>query len=468
MRRKVFVRAVAALAGGAVIGTAGAAGAAQTCSATLNGTPTMIGDANTVFISGSSAVQSLLQHLAYILYAESQALSTPPIKIVYQSVASCAGVQDVTGAMADTNTTKLFYLDGSQGSLTKPVAPTVTCTLTGTETGINNDIGASDVYPTTCGVTVPAGMMDFYTGSSIQVMEFAVNAGSGEYSISADAAYVTMGWGGTMNTWTGDPWTDYTQIYIRTAGFNGSGTEAMIGKAIGLDPSKWLATVGDAGAAQMLSGGGAVLTKLQTTTNAVKALGIISAASVDPNKGAAVTNDAGSITAGGVRGLAFQANGQSCGYYADSSGSAYDKINVRQGRYPIWGPHHWIANATGTGSSAMPTGVNANNAAVQSVIAHLTHASSLPAPVEQAMLQVEAGTFDVPLCAMQVNRSGEVTSTAGGGEMSYMPAKGCGCYFESLVNGGNTVSSYCKPCGGDAGTCAAPYPSCNYGFCEVQ
>jgi ABC-type phosphate transport system substrate-binding protein len=457
MRRKGFVRAVAALAGGAVLATAGVAGAAQqTCMAGAN----TIGDSNTVFISGSSAVQSLLQHLAYILNAEGS-----PVKIVYQSVASCAGVEDVTMAQTDTNVSGLVYLDGTQnaGTASNPTAKAVACTLTGTETGINNDIGASDVYPATCGVAVTTGMNDFYQGSSVQVMEFAVNAGSGEFSISADAAYVTMGWAGTMYQGT-MPWTDYTQIFIRTAGLNGSGTEAMIGKAIGLDPSKWLATVGDAGAAQMLSGGGKVLGKLQTTTNAKAALGIISAATVDPNKGTAVINDAGAVTGGGIRPLAFQANGQTCSYYADSTKSSFDKINVRQGRYPIWGPHHWITN----GSSTTPTGVNGNNAAVATVISHLQHTTGI-AQVEQAMLGVEAGTFDVPLCAMQVNRSGEVTSSAGGGEMSYVPAKGCGCYFESLVNGGTPVSSYCKACGGDAGTtCAAPYPACNYGFCEVQ
>ncbi len=79
---------------------------------------------------------------------------------------------------------------------------------------------------------------------------------------------------------------------------------------------------------------------------------------------------------------------------------------------------------------------------------------------------------------MQVSRSGEVTSTPGGGEMSYQPTKGCGCYFEALANGtpttlGTPTSSYCQACsdadaGADAGGCPAAYPKCNYGFCEVQ
>ncbi len=68
--------------------------------------------------------------------------------------------------------------------------------------------------------------------------------------------------------------------------------------------------------------------------------------------------------------LAFQANGQDCGYYADSSTTTYDKLNAREGRYPIWGAHHWIAN---TDTSMKPVGVNGNSAAVATVISHLMH-----------------------------------------------------------------------------------------------
>ncbi len=121
MRRKFIGRALAALAGGSVLATAGMAGAAQTCTAGAN----VLGDANTVFIAGSSAVQSLLQHLAYILYVEATATSTQPVKIVYVSDASCQGVEDIITATADLAMPAVF-IDGSQGTMASPVGVNVT------------------------------------------------------------------------------------------------------------------------------------------------------------------------------------------------------------------------------------------------------------------------------------------------------------------------------------------------------
>ncbi len=463
MRKKLLVRAVAALAGGGVLAAAGTAGAVtqQTCTANGN----TIGDANTVFVTGSSAIEPLLQHLAYVLYEEAAAASeagTPSlsqvVKIVYQSTASCQGANDITTAMAESASAK--YMDGSNAP--NGVAKEYACTgLSGPGSTLVIDIGASDVFPASCGIAVPAGMKDFYQGA-IQVMEFAVPTASSENSITADAGYVVMGWGG--ETYQVGPWTDYTQIWIRPNGFLASGTETMIGGAIGLVTTKWLSAVGNAGAGQVQQGSGGVYNHLVASTKPNATLGILSAEFLDENRGAPVTSDAGVVTAGGVKPLAFQAAGQDCAYYADSSANTFDKMNVRQGRYAIWGAHHWVTNVDGSGN---PVGLNGNSAAVAGVIAHLMHASTLPPLYDQQMIVAEAKTFDVPGCAMEVSRTREV-DTMGSGEMSYLPPKGCGCYYESLINNGTPISSYCKPCGGDAGTCSAPYPACNYGFCEVQ
>jgi hypothetical protein len=425
-----------------------------------------IGDANTVFITGSSAIEPLLQHLASVLYQEAvvQADGGTPslgniVKIVYQSTASCQGVNDITTPMAESASAK--FMDGSTG----PVATEYGCTmLSGTGSTLTIDIGASDVYPSSCtAMDLPSGFKDF-DGGAIQVMEFAVPTASSESSITADAAYVVMGWGGQAPYQVG-PWTDYTQIWIRPNGFLASGTEVMIGSAIGLVTTKWLSAIGDAGASQIQSGSGGVYNHLVASTKPDATIGILSAEFLDKNRGAIVLNDAGVAASGGVKPLAFQATGQDCAYYADSSGNTFDKLNVRQGRYAIWGAHHWITNVDGSGN---PVGQNGNTAAVKALIDHLQHALTLPPQSDETMITAEAKTFDVPLCAMQVNRTAEV-STAGSGEMSYLPAKGCGCYFESVINNGSPVSSYCQPCGGaDAGACPSAYPACNYGFCEVQ
>ena len=262
-----------------------------------------------------------------------------------------------------------------------------------------------------------------------------MNSGSGDFSITAVRGLRNvMGWGGVTNPGRELDRLDPTQIFIRTSNPL-SGTEGMIASAIGLPPSRWLATLGDAGAAQMLGKGGQVQTALETTTSPKAALGIISAAVVDPNKGAAVL-DGGVVTKGGLRPLAFQASGQDCGLLCRLHlASAFDKINIRQGRYVIWGAHHWITNVTASDASTpTPVGVNGNSAAVATVINHLMHQNIL-APVDQAMIAVEAETYDVPRCAMQVSRTAEVTASGESGESSYQPTKGCGCYFESVANG---------------------------------
>src|ERR1019366_2413276 len=78
----------------------------------------------------------------------------------------------------------------------------------------------------------------------------------------------------------------------------------------------------------------------------------------------------------GVRQLAFQAKGQECAYYPDSTSTALDKINVRQGRYAIWGPLHMIVDVDQNGQ---PVGQNNNTAAVQTVINAFTATSQEPA-----------------------------------------------------------------------------------------
>ncbi len=46
---------------------------------------------------------------------------------------------------------------------------------------------------------------------------------------------------------------------------------------------------------------------------------------------------------------------------------------------------------------------------------------------------------------------------------TYTPQYGCGCYFESVVNGATS----CQACQSSA-QCPAALPACNYGYCELQ
>jgi hypothetical protein len=221
-----------------------------------------------------------------------------------------------------------------------------------------------------------------------------------------------------------------------------------------------------------------MVTTLAGSVATESTIGILGSGALDPYKFAPTTLDGG-VKAGGIKPLAFQATKQDCGYYADSDVSHFDKINVRQGRYDIWGPEHFVTAVDGSGNPLANPATSGNpvpstSANVQKVIGYITHAAtgSLPFPAAtaltpdqlQTVITAESSANFIPECAMQVQRSSELGSQA-----SYQPKEACGCYFESLTGKGTTLSSYCKTCTSAATDCKDPaYPACNFGYCEAQ
>jgi len=420
--KKTMVCAVGALAACGVLTTSLAADAAD-CSTFKN----------PVYVAGSSASKPIWAALG-------QTFSAIGVTVIYQGPSSCVGLSDVTTSVADAKPAVAFDGTSSAG---------VACTNPGTV-----NIGVSDVFPTSCAnFTLPSGYKDFQ--GPVQVMLMAVPYQSTESSISADAAYAVFGWGGT-NYAVGN-WTNPSQIFIRSST---SGTETMIGSAIGLASTKWLSQAPDGGAAQQEADSAHVLSALQAagsgaTPNA--AIGILAADFGDTYRGAPGTSDAGAVT-GGLKILAFQAKNQTCGYLPDSDATHFDKINVRQGRYDIWGPLHMVTAVDGSGK---PTNANA------ATILNYVTATGLAAADYQNLIKVDAAAHVIPQCAMQVSRSAEVTPDQPG-MASYAPTSACGCYYEAQVNGGTPYSKYCKACGSATDCTNSAYPKCNFGFCEAQ
>lgn len=420
--KKTMVCAAAALAASSVLGAARTASAAD-CNT--------LGNKNPVYIAGSTASKPIWAALAKTI---------PGVDLIYQAPSSCVGLADVTTGVADTKAAA--FQDGTSAG--------VACTNPGP-----TDIGISDVFPTSCAnFTVPSGYKDF--PGPIQAMIMAVPNASTESSINYDAAYTVFGWGGTQ--YGVAPWTQYTSIFIRTPT---SGTQTMIGSAIGLASSKWLATAPDGGSSQDLASGTAVLNALQAAgggPNAANAIGILSSDIGDTYRGAPGTNDAGAVT-GGIKILAFQAKNQTCGYLPDSDATHYDKINVRQGRYDIWGPLHMVVAVDGSG--------NPSKAAVATVLKYIQLDASLTNDDAKTVITSDANAFVIPQCAMQVSRSAEVTPDAPG-MASFQPTNACGCFYESIKNGGQPYSKYCKACTAATDCTNSTYPKCNFGFCEAQ
>jgi ABC-type phosphate transport system substrate-binding protein len=455
MRNNLTVAPLVAglLAAGAVV-AAPAPAAAQEAGTT---TPACSSLTNPVYISGSSASKPVLQALATTLAADGV-----PISIVYTSPDSCLGVNDLLMGQPSTESgVSPLYLEAG--------GATETCSVAASQAV---DIAVSDVFPATCvanaGLTIPSSVAEVQ--GPIQAMTMVVpggTSGSSASSISAKAAYVVFGNDATTPAYQVAPWSLSSNIFVRA---QTSGTLNMIAAAIDLIPSKWVnAATSATPPAQQAGSTGTMESDVATvTTNQSATIGILSA------EGAAGWNASASHSSDPLKILAFQANDQSCGYLPDSGPTALDKINVRQGRYAIWGPLHFLAKTSG----GQPTGPDA--AAVATVLNYFLATGSNPTATPytgsiagdagtgvssadiQALITAETKPgYVVPWCAMQAQRSTEV-----GPESSYSPPTPCSCLYETTL--GTPVSGHvCTPCGGDAGACSSGM-SCNYGFCEVQ
>jgi len=287
--------------------------------------------------------------------------------------------------------------------------------------GIVPDVGVADVFASTCTSLpdgLPSGIGDFF--GPVQTMSFVVPKASTETSISAEAAYAIYGLGSKSGV---SPWTRASNILHLDGA---SGTQRMIAAAIGVPPHQWQGK------------------DLQYSSLEISALTSVSAADAPSTLGIlAVTNIVGNVPTS-LDVLAYQHYGQSCGYYPDSSQSAKDKRNVRDGHYAIWGPLH-IMSRTRKGYPVNPD--------AKRLVEYWT--GTVPPPSGVDLIQVDAVNNLVPTCAMQVQRKTEM-----GALSTYSPSNPCGCYFEA--QGGGTRCQTCKT----SNTCPASAPTCSLGYCE--
>jgi ABC-type phosphate transport system substrate-binding protein len=371
------------------------------------------GRAQVVFMTGSSNFPPLLAKLAPLVLATGY---TP----IYQVTSSCTGVSAVFGpAMIhdpvpgpSAKYAAFFAQDGTS----------TPCTL-GAD-GANVDVGESDIFSTTCSPSDVAGStVGEYLGP-IQAMVFVVPGKSQEQAISEEAARAVFGTGGDDGKTT--PWVDPSLYFIRNAN---TGTQQMVGKAIGVPPNAFWGT--DRGSAANVD---ALMRIISDPSSAEAAIGIISADYYDSDRA-------------NLKALGFKATGQDCAYLPDLDAFKKDKENVRDGHYPIWGPLHFFV--------ALANGVPLSPAAQAFV--SIVSVPNLPKPLLDAFI----GASLVPTCAMKVQRSSEL-----GPVSQYAAPFQCGCYFEASVDGETPAG--CTACM-TANDCTDPTrPACNLGYCEVQ
>ncbi len=399
------------------------------------------GVAPLIYATGSTAIG---QYVATIgqLYAQF-GIGT----ILYSGQGSCVGVAAAYAApgarrptLESLKITTFTYYEPRTDTNGNPVPHS--CVL-----GDSNqvaDIGFSDVYPQTCDASIasyplPAPYSDFF--GPVQVMELVVPNTSHSDRISYEQAQLVWGYGAAAGI---SPWTDPSLLFRRSPT---SGTQAMIAKAIGLDTRAWVGTAN--------AGSGDVLASIVSAKNGTKADGALGILGADVADGAR--------QAGNLRPLAFQDKGQTCAFFPDSSPTTFDKQNVRDGHYPIWGPIHLITTVDSAGVAFNPV--------VSRLIAALNGLDTEIAS-QFDVISLYAKNHVIPSCAMHVARSAS-NGIDGAPYAPYKPVKSCSCYYDSLVGAGAECTLHrCTTdaeCAGSArgATVCNSFGTPAVGYCEM-
>jgi hypothetical protein len=361
-----------------------------------------------VYVSGSSLLLPLVAAMSTALSA-----SPAPITVVFQGSSSCAAVSAFTTAEQPslTGTGRIWDGTGVQS----------TCDL---GTGFPSDVGVSDLFPATCGRTSLAVGVSEQLGP-VDALAFVVPRASQASSISSGAAYMVYGFGAQSSPLI-QPWRNPSTLLHFASD---SPTQLMLGLGIGVPAAKWLPSSNS----------------LASTSTMVAAM--VSSSSPDSTIGI-LTSDVADTQRSVLKELAYQDAGQSCAYWPDSTSTAADKQNVRDGHYPLWGRSHFFFRSTADG-----TPISANVAIVLDLINGSASLGALN------VVQVEAASGLVPDCAMRVTRSAEMAPL-----QSYMPEASCACYFAALTG---TTPSTCNPCMTN-NECSGSTPVCHFGFCEIK
>jgi hypothetical protein len=368
---------------------------------------------NPVYLQVGDTQEPLMKALGQKLRAS----AVNPITLIYYLSGSCTNID------AMYNGTKLTTNPNYVPSQTDvpgwdPTQPSPQCTID--PAGVPLDLANSNVFVSACTQTpAPAGISSFQGG--IQPYVFIVPKASTQQAITAEEAYFVFGFGASDQVM---PWNDPAFMFIRPVT---KSTLVSMAANIHVPPAKWQGT--------QLASSSMVVNSVATSTSPAKTIGILGAEVYDQNRT--------TITA-----LAFRTFGQHHAYFPDSTSTARDKQNLRDGHYVIWSPTVYLAPTDSMGNFINPR--------AQYVVDLITNQPATPTPDFDPLATVVSVGL-VPDCAMKVTRSAE------GADLSlYSPAAPCGCFFESQVG---SAPASCTTCTSDA-TCNGG--RCRYGFCEAK
>ena len=374
---------------------------------------------NPVYFPATTLLESLLAKVSPVL-ADGMMVGDDQMTIVHFPLSSCISYDVIREEQPVTGTGVYYMPDGTQDVCDMPVG-----------VDIGADLSAMDVGGVTClgGEQPPADLVEF--PAHVETLGFVVPRNSSQTAITATEAYYLMKFGGEPD-FAVAPWTNPDFVFVRNPG---SSTQLTIGANIGISGTMWN---GDLRGHQGSSDVRDALIAENATGNAEQVIGILNS-----SKWEAASND--------ISILAFQPFNNCFGaVYPDSTSTARDKRNVRDGHYPIWTNLRYIVRVDDSEVTTSPNGPEAA-ARVARFVDLMTGAASLEAlNVAQSIIE----TGNIPPCAMHVARDVD-----GGPLMSFQHPAPCDCFFLEE----NGIASGCTTCVDDS-ECGEG--ACRLGYCE--
>jgi hypothetical protein len=398
------------------------------------GTPCSSLPGTLVYIESGDTQQALLKRLGR------QLRDTANITIVYSLTGSCVLTPNLYAGTPIAAGQVLSYIPSSaeNPSWTTANAESI-CTVTApTPPGL----GISALYPASCQLGGPdAGSSIGLIDGPVQAYTFIVPPSqftSDGMAIYAEEAHAAFGAhkGTGLVTWNGTTeWNDPNQMFFRP-----TSKSTLVSTAFNIQLT---AAVMAQGAVQKAASSD-VLSAVAAATSP-DAIGIL---------GDEVYDSQGR---GKVNVLAFKAFGQNHAYFPDSTATAFDKQNIRDGHYSMWSPTVYITKVDSLGKPVDP--------AIRYITDTVTgNAAATPpdggAPIDG--LADVTGVGLTPGCAMQVTRT---TPQDGTPISPAATAPTCTCYFLSKIPGATGTPANCTACT-DSSACTTAGQTCIRGFCE--
>lgn len=341
-----------------------------------------------------------------------------PITLIYLTSGSCTNVEAI---YTDVPITKnpLYVPSTTEDPSWTTAKPSLPCTID--PAGHAVDVANSALFVSSCNAAAPPTGIRLFPGP-VQGYGFVVPKQSSQRALTAEEAYFVFGFG---NRGMAEPWTNEAQMFIRTVT---KSTLLTLAATIRVPAKSWRGMQFDKSSD--------VQSALLASGSPEQAIGILGVELFDRNRDK-------------LNLLAFRAFGQRYAYFPDSTHTAFDKRNLRDGHYIPWSPTVWLTKVDAGG-----TPLNANAKYVIDLI--LANQVTPKPKFEPIDIAIDVGL--VPDCAMQVTRSYEA------GELSpYQPAEPCGCYFEAKATG--KAPATCMSCA-ETKPCATG--ACRHGYCEAR